>query len=70
MNKIVEEIKKTGVFYIATVDADGQPHVRLFGAAAKFESKVYICTNNTKQCYAQMPANPETEISGMNPSER
>ena len=67
MNKIVEEIRKTGVFYIATVDADGQPRVRPFGAVAEFEGKVYICTNNTKACYAQMLTNPKTEISGMAP---
>ena len=65
MNKIVEELKKTGVFYIATVDQDGQPRVRPFGAVAEFEGKVYICTNNTKKCYAQMIENPKTEISGM-----
>lgn len=67
MNKIVEELKKTGVFYIATVDADGQPRVRPFGAVTEFEGKVYLCTNNTKKCYAEMIANPKTEISGMNP---
>ena len=67
MNKIVEEIRKTGVFYIATIDASGQPRVRPFGAVAEFEGRVYICTNNTKQCYAQMLANPKTEISGMEP---
>ena len=67
MNKIVEELKKTGVFYIATVDTDGRPRVRPFGAVAEFEGKVYICTNNTKNCYAQMLANPKTEISGMEP---
>ena len=65
MNKIVEEIKKTGVFYIATVDAAGHPRVRPFGAVAEFEGKVYICTNNTKKCYAEMLADPRTEISGM-----
>lgn len=67
MNRIVEELKKTGVFHIATVDADGQPHVRPFGAAAEFEGRVYLCTNNTKKCYAEMLANPKTEISGMEP---
>lgn len=67
MNKIVEELKKTGVFYIATVDEDGHPRVRPFGAVAEFEGKVYICTNNTKKCYAQMLTNPKTEISGMEP---
>ena len=67
MNKIAEELKKTGVFYIATVDAQNQPHVRPFGAVAEFEGRVYICTNNTKKCYAEMLANPKTEISGMEP---
>lgn len=67
MNKIAEEIKKTDVFYIATVDTEGQPHVRPFGAVAEFEGRVYICTNNTKKCYAEMLANPKTEISGMEP---
>ena len=65
--RIVEEIRKTGVFYIATVDADGQPRVRPFGAVAEFEGKVYICTNNTKSCYAQMLANPKTELCGVEP---
>ena len=67
MNKIVEELRKTGVFYIATVDEGGQPRVRPFGAVAEFEGKVYFCTNNQKACYAQMLAQPKTEISGMAP---
>ena len=67
MNKIVEELKKAGTFHIATVDADGQPRVRPFGAVAEFEGKAYICTNNTKACFAQMLANPKTEISAMEP---
>ena len=66
MNKIVEELKKTGVFYIATVEGD-QPRVRPFGAVAEFEGKIYFCTSNQKPCYAQMLANPKTEISGMAP---
>ena len=66
MNKIVEELRKTGVFYIATVEGD-QPRVRPFGAVAEFEGKVYFCTSNQKPCYAQMLANPQTEICGMAP---
>ena len=66
MNAITEELKKTGTFYVATVEGD-QPRVRPFGAVAEFEGKTYICTNNTKACYAQMLANPKTEICGMQP---
>ncbi|MBQ6660640.1 MAG: pyridoxamine 5'-phosphate oxidase family protein [Lachnospiraceae bacterium] len=66
MNRITEELQKTGTFYVATVEGD-QPRVRPFGAVAEFEGKTYICTNNTKACYAQMLANPKTEICGMQP---
>lgn len=67
MNAIVEELKKVKVFYVATVGADGDPRVRPFGAACEFEGKPYICTNNTKKCYAEMLARPRIEISGMAP---
>ncbi len=67
MSKIAEALKDTGVFYVATVDAEGQPRVRPFGAVAEYEGKVYICTNNTKKCYKEMIENPKIEISGMYP---
>ena len=64
MNKIVEELKKTGVFYVATMDGD-QPRVRPFSSLTEIDGKLYICTNNTKDCYKQMTANPRIEICGM-----
>ena len=69
MNKIYEAIKKVGTFFVATVDEGGQPRVRPFDSLMEYEGKVYICTSNTKKCYAQMAANPKVEISGMNPDE-
>ena len=66
MNRITEELQKVRTFFIATVEGD-QPRVRPFGAVAEFEGRTYICTNNTKACYAQMLANPKTEISAMYP---
>ncbi len=48
MNSIVEQLKKNRVFYIATADSEGRPHVRPFGAVAEIYGKPYICTNNTK----------------------
>ncbi len=64
MNSIVEELKKVKVFYVATVEGD-QPHVRPFGSVTEFEGRAYLCTNNTKQIYRQIMANPRVEISGM-----
>lgn len=64
MNKIVEELKKTGVFYVATVE-DKQPRVRPFSSVTEIDGQLYICTNNKKDCYKQMMENPKVEICGM-----
>ena len=66
MNRIVEELKKAGVFYLATVEGD-QPRVRPFGAVCDIGGSAYICTNNTKPVYKQLQANPKAEISAMLP---
>lgn len=67
MSRIAEELKKVNVFYVATVDAAGDPHVRPFGAVAEFEGRTYICTGNKKACYEQMTGHNRVEISGMAP---
>ena len=64
MKETMEFLQKAGTFYLATVEGD-QPHVRPFGAVCEFEGKLYIVTNNTKDVYKQMEANPKIEISGM-----
>lgn len=64
MNKIVEELKATGIFHVATVDGD-QPRVRPFSSVCEFEGKAYLCTNNTKKVFKQIMTNPKVEISGM-----
>jgi len=64
MKKALDFLKEAGTFYIATVEGD-QPRVRPFGAVCEFEGKLYIVTNNTKKIYAQLIANPKTEICGM-----
>lgn len=62
--KLVDELKNTGVFYVATTEGS-QPHVRPFSSVCEFEGNAYICTNNTKKVYAQLMADPKVEISGM-----
>jgi uncharacterized pyridoxamine 5'-phosphate oxidase family protein len=64
MNEALQFLQKAGTFYLATVDGN-QPRVRPFGAVCEFEGKLYIVTNNEKNCYKQMIANPKVEISGM-----
>ncbi len=64
MNKVVEELKKTKIFYIATVDGD-KPRVRPFSSVAEFEGRAYICTGRHKETYKQLTSNPHIELSGM-----
>lgn len=64
MNQIVEELKKTGTFFVATMDGD-QPRVRPFGSVAEIDGNPCICTNSTKKVWEQMMKNPKVEISGM-----
>lgn len=64
MDKVVQFLKDCKTFYIATMDGD-QPRVRPFGAVMKYDDKLYICTNNTKNCFKQMIKNPKVEITGV-----
>ena len=64
MKKIYEYLKNCGTFYLATVKGD-KPQVRPFGAVCEFEGKLYIVTNNQKDVYKQMKANPNVAICGM-----
>ena len=64
MKETLEFLKMAGTFYLATMDGD-QPRVRPFGAVCEFEGKLYLVTNNKKDVYKQIMANPKIEISGM-----
>lgn len=64
MNEVTKYLKDCGTFYLATVEND-QPRVRPFGAVCEFEDKLYIVTNNKKDVYRQMIANPKVEMCGM-----
>lgn len=64
MNKVVEELKKIKVFYIATIDGE-KPKVRPFSSVAEFEGHIYICTGKQKETYKQLSLNPHIELCGM-----
>ena len=65
MDKILKFLKDNPTYFLATVDADGNPQVRPFGTIAKFEDALYIQTGKVKECYKQMKAHPHCAISGM-----
>lgn len=65
MKRALEFLQESGTFYLATNEGD-QPRVRPFGAVFEYEGKLYILTNNKKECFKQMLQNPKVEISSMN----
>ena len=62
--KIVDFLKNSGMYYLATVDSEGQPHVRIFTSRVVVDGKVYIQTNKTKEVFKQIIENPKVEICG------
>lgn len=64
MQEVYEFLKKSGTYFIATMDGD-QPRVRPFGTADIFEDKLYIQTGKVKKVSKQIQANPKIEICAM-----
>ena len=62
MKEVFEFLKKCNTYYLATVEADGQPRVRPFGTIDLFDDKLYIQTGKVKDVSKQIAANPKVEI--------
>ena len=60
---LVEVLHEAKVFYIATVNKEGKPSVRPFGAAVRYDGKVWICTGKWKNVYKQLMDNSSIEIA-------
>ena len=61
MKRVLDFLKKAGIYYLATVDGY-QPRVRPFGTINEFEGKLYIQTGKVKPTSKQLLANPKAEI--------
>ncbi|MBR6084709.1 MAG: pyridoxamine 5'-phosphate oxidase family protein [Spirochaetales bacterium] len=61
MEEVYEFLKKAGVYYLATTEAD-QPRVRPLGTIDKFDGKLYIQTGKSKAVSKQLAINPKAEI--------
>ena len=61
MQRVCDFLKKTGVYFLATVDGD-QPEVRPFGTAEIIDGKLYIQTGHVKPVAWQIAANPKVAI--------
>lgn len=67
MKKVIEFLQANPVQYLATVGRDGKAKCRPFMFCTEKEGKLWFCTNNQKDVYKDMKANPEIEVSISNP---
>ncbi len=61
MQRVCDFLKKTGVYFLATINGD-QPEVRPFGTAEIIGGKLYIQTGHVKPVAKQIAANPKVSI--------
>ena len=68
MEEVMKFLQASKVFYLATVEGD-QPRVRPMGFVMIYKDRLYFSTNNTKEMYKQMKANPKVEFCAMSGGE-
>jgi len=68
MNEVVKFLQDNPVQYLATVGRDGKAKCRPFMFACEKDGKLWFCTNNTKEVYKDMQANPFVQLSVSSPS--
>ena len=68
MNDVVKFLQENPVQYLATVGRDGKAKCRPFMFSGEMDGKLWFCTNNQKDVYKDMQANPNIEISVSSPA--
>ena len=68
MKEVVAFSQKNPVQYLANVGRDGKAKCRPFMFAGEKEGKIWFCTNNQKDVYKDMQANPYVELSVASPT--
>lgn len=66
--KVVEFLTQNPVQYLATVGRDGKAKCRPFMFAGEKDGRLWFCTNNRKDIYQDLQANPYTEVSVSSPA--
>ncbi|MBT9778114.1 pyridoxamine 5'-phosphate oxidase [Clostridium sp. MCC353] len=68
MNEVISFLQENPVQYLGTIGRDGKAKCRPFMFAGELEGRLWFCTNNTKEVYKDMQANPYIELSVSSPS--
>ena len=62
MNDVVKFLSENPVQYLATVGRDGKAKCRPFMFCFEKDGRLWFCTNNQKEVYADMQNNPYIEV--------
>lgn len=62
MNELLEFMKKNETYYLATIDAEGNPQVRPFGTFSLIDGNYYIQTGRKKNVAKEIAAHPRLAI--------
>lgn len=68
MKEVITFLKENPIQYLATVGRDGKAKCRPFMFAGEMDGKLWFCTNQNKEVYKDMQANPYIEISVSSPA--
>ncbi|PAB60141.1 pyridoxamine 5'-phosphate oxidase family protein [Anaeromicrobium sediminis] len=68
MNGVVKFLSENPVQYFATIGLDGKPKVRPFQFMLEKDGKLYFCTSNEKDVFAQLKEFPYVEITTSSPT--
>ena len=63
MKQIIDFLIENPVQFLATVGLDGKPKVRPFQFMLEEKGKLWFCTGNKKDVYAELQKQPYIEIS-------
>ena len=67
MKKVLEFLKENPVQFLATIGRDGKAKCRPFMFCLEQDGKLWFCTNNQKEVYADMQEQPYVELSVASP---
>jgi len=67
MNDVVKFLTENPVQYLATVGPDGRPKARPFQFMFEEAGRLYFCTSNRKDVFAQIKKQPYVEITTSSP---
>lgn len=67
MNEVIKFLQENPVQYLSTIGLDGKAKARPFMFCFEKDGKLWFCTNNQKNVYKEMQANPYIEVTVSSP---